>query len=66
MYLANRRTLSDYNIQEDATIYRIDKAFPIQIRYQTGEKIRIFVEGTGTIGDMKSRLQVQLWIPRGK
>ena len=66
MSLENRRTLSDYNIQEGATIYLIGAAFPIQIRYPTGEKIRIFVEGIDTIEDLKSRLQVEVWVPRGK
>ena len=66
MYLENRRTLSDYNVHEGATIYPIDPAFPIKIRYPTGEEIRIYVEGTGTIEDMKSRLQVELHVPRGK
>ena len=65
--MCSKRTLSDYNIQEAATIYlpgQFGATFPIHIRFPTGEKIRILVEGINTIGDLKSRLHV--WIPRGK
>ena len=69
MSLENGRTISDYNIQEEATIYlpgQIGAAFPIQIRFPTGETIRILIEGINTIGDLKSRLQVEAWVPYGK
>ena len=69
MSLDNERTLSDYNIQEEATIYppgQIGAAFPIQIRFPTGETIRIIIEGINTIRDLKSRLQVEAWVPYGK
>ena len=69
MSLENGRTISDYNIQEEATIYlsgQIGAAFPIQIRFPTGETIRILIEGINTIGDLKSRLQVESWVPCGK
>ena len=67
--MENRRTLSDYNIQEEATIYlpgQIGAAFPIQIRFPTGETIQILIEGINTIEDLKSRIQVEAWVPRGK
>ena len=69
MCLENERTLSDYNIQEEATIYlpgQIGAAFPVQIRFPTGETIRILIEGINTIGDLKSRVQVEAWVPCGK
>ena len=69
MSLENERTLSDYNIQEESTIYlpgQIGAAFPIQIRFPTGETIRIIIEGINTIRDLKSRVQVEAWVPSGK
>ena len=68
MCLEDGRTLSDYNIQEEA-IYlpgQIGAAFPIQIKFPTGETIRILIEGINTVGDLKYRLQVETWVPRGK
>lgn len=69
MCLENGRTFSDYNIQEEATIYlpgQIGAAFPIQILFPTGEAIRILIEGINTIRVLKSRLQVEAWVPCGK
>ena len=65
--LENTRTLSDYNIQEEATIYlpgQVGAAFPIHIRFPTGETIRILIEGLNTIGYLKSRLRA--WVLSGK
>ena len=67
MCLENSRTLSDYNIQEEAIIYlpgQIGAAFPIYIRFPTGETIRILIEGVNTIGYLKSRLRA--WVMSGK
>ena len=66
MCLENTRTLSYYNIKEEATIYLNGDVFPIQIRFPTGETIEILIEGVDTIGDLKSRIQVEVWVPRGK
>ena len=69
MCLENRRTLSDYNIQEGAVIYlpgQIAAAFSIYVRFPTGETIRILIEGTNTVRDLKSRVQVEAWVPHGK
>ena len=69
MCLENRRRISDYNIQEEATIYlpgQIGAAFSIHVRFPTGETIRILIEGTNTVGDLKTRVQVEAWVPRGK
>ena len=67
MCLENGRVLSDYNIQAEATIYlpsQFGANFPIQIRFPSGETMRILIEGIDTIGDLKSRLHA--WIPDGK
>ena len=69
MCLENNRTLSDYNIQEEATIYlpgQFGAAFSINIRFPTGETVRILIEGINTIEDLKSRVQVEALVPRGK
>ena len=62
--LKDGRTLSDYNIQNNAVIYvrgQTGAAFPIYIRFPTGEKIRTTIAGVKTIWDLKSRLQI--WVP---
>ena len=67
MCLENSRTLSDYNIQEGATIYlpgQVGATFPIHIRFPTGETIRILIEGIDTIGYLKLRLRA--WVLSGK
>ena len=66
MCLENRRTLSDYNIQEDTTIFLPDfsATYSIQIRFPTGETIRIIIKSINTIWTLKSR--VEAWVPRGK
>ena len=59
-------TFESYGIGEGATIFlsQIDAAFPINIRFPTGEMIRILVDGINTIGNLKSRFHE--WVPRGK
>ena len=66
--LDNRRTLSNYNIQKDAEISlpSKDKTILIPIRFPTGEMIRVGIEDIATIGDLKSRLQAEAYVPRGK
>jgi hypothetical protein len=67
--LENGRTLSDYNIEEEATIYlpfQIGAAFPIHIRFPTGETIGILIEGVDTIRYLKSQIEVEAWVPLGK
>ena len=68
MLLDNRRTLSDYNIQKNAEISLPDGGvyFLIQIRFPTGETIRVRIGDNDTIGVLKSRLQAETYIPRGK
>ena len=68
MLLENRRTLSNYEIQENAQIYLPDDgtAFLIKIRFPTRETIRVLIEGIETIGDLKSRIQARANVPRGK
>ena len=64
--LVDGLTFESYGIGEGATIFlsQIDAAFPINIRFPTGEMIRILVEGINTIGNLKSRFHE--WVPRGK
>ena len=68
MLLENRRTLSNYNIQEDTEISLPDEAttFLIQIYFPTGDTIRFLLGGIDTIGDLKSRIQARADVPRGK
>ena len=67
--LENERTLSDYNIQEEATIFipgQIGAAFPIHIRFPLGETIRILVDGINNIAHLKSQIEIEAWFPFGK
>ena len=68
MLLENRQTLSNYNIQEDAKISLPGEGtkFPIQIRFPTGETIRVTVGGLETIKYLKSRIQAKAYVPYGK
>ena len=64
--LEDRYTFESYGIGEGATIYlsQIGAAFPIHIRFPSGETTRILVEGINTIGSLKSRFHE--WVSRGK
>ena len=69
MCLEDSRTLFDYNIQKGAKIYlpgQIGAAFPINIRFPTGETIQVLMDGHDTIWDLKILVQVEAWVPRGK
>ena len=63
--LDDGHTFESYGIGEGATIHlsQIGAAFPIYIKFPTGETTRILVEGINTIGNLKSRFDE--WVPQG-
>ncbi|CAF3273765.1 unnamed protein product [Rotaria sp. Silwood2] len=62
--LENDRTISDYNIQKDATLYLLlPNEILIFVKIRDGNTIRLIVQSSSTIKDVKDEIQDKEHIP---